>query len=366
MRKLFYLLILCTVFATGCWDAEDVKDLTLPDLEGFDYYPETDSYGSFMSFPLIAQNEQAADVIGSKAKTLAEIDARVVNQSNWKVYFGDLKGFILGKEFAMHGTEMLDVLYRNPMLSLTPYMVVAEGTAEEIIKLQPTPSYAGGIGSFFLEMFRNAPKRNFIPDATIYNFMLNSTTPGFNPVLPVISAQDNGKIKITGAALFKKNKMVAMVSEEEMQVLTWLRGEKSEGYIPFTLTGEPPNSRNQINYRCQNKRKVKARLENGVPVFDVEIQLEGSIFEVSGSYQLAGHQLNLEKAERALAQQVKRRCEDFIQDLQHQYRVDAILMGKYARVHWPELVEQDWDEIFCNSVINVEVKANIFGYGERA
>lgn len=365
MPRLICVFILSTMLLTGCWDAMDVKDFIIPTLEGFDYQKETDTYVNVITFPLINQNEKSSDVITSRGRNLSEIDEEQANQSNWIIYLGDIKGIILGKEFAMGHTEMLDVLLRNPMLSLTPQMAVVDGTAEEIAKLEPQPSYFGGIGTYYIDMLRNATSRNFVSDQTIYEYLLNSSTPGFNPVMPVISAHDT-KIKITGAALFKKNKMVAMVDDQDMRVLTWLRGEKAEGFIPFTLTDEQ-GKHHQLDFQGTNKRKVKAWMENDVPVFEVEVKLQGVIIQVSGDYRFAGEEQHVQMAGKALAQQVQRQCESFIQDLQQQYQVDAILLGKYARIKWPELVEQqDWDENFCNSIINVKVKTQIYGYGERA
>jgi Ger(x)C family germination protein len=351
------------MFSTGCWDAKDVKDLTIPTLQGFDYQPEADKYVSYISYPVFVQNQKKSDVLRSEGQTMGEIDTQRSNQSERVVSLGDLKGFILGKEFATYGTEILDVLFRNPMLSLTQQMAVVDGEAEEIFKLQPPHSES--IGDFFIEIFRNSPKNNFIPNETVYNFMVNSVTPGFNPVLPVIQAQKDD-IKITGAALFKKHKMVAMINAKDMQVLTWLRGEKKQGNISFELSDDQ-GKLNKLTFKGSNKRKVKAWLEDEVPVFEVEIKLEGVIMEVLGNYRFAGEEQHVEMAQRALEKKVKRQCESLVEDLQYKYQVDAILLGKYARIYWPEKVQQqDWDENFCNSIINVKVKATIYGTGEMA
>lgn len=363
MSRLVYLILLTTILTTGCWDAIDAKDLTVPTVEGFDYQRESGKYVTHLIFPSYTDGSKKTGVIRAEGQTLGEIDTQQSNQSSKLIFLGDLKGFLFGKEFAMYGTELLDVLFRNPMLSLTQKMAVVDGKAEDVFKLKPANS--GDIGNKFVDMFKNTSKSNFIPDETLYEFLLNSSTPGLNPVLPVISAQNND-IRITGAALFKKNKMVAMINDRDMQVLTWLRGEKAEGHIPFELTDEQ-GKLSKLTFRGKNNRKVKARMENDVPVFEVEVKLEGVIIVEIGNYRFAGEEKHVEMAERALEQQVKRHCESFIQDLQQEYQVDAILMGKYARANWPEMVQQqDWDENFCNSIINVKVKAKIYGFGELA
>ncbi|ABO51172.1 spore germination B3 GerAC family protein [Desulforamulus reducens MI-1] len=366
-KAVLLLLLLITVLTTGCWDAADVKDIVIPFIAGFDY-EKIKGQGKFYLYinnPVVGEAREKSDVLVAEGETVGDTRVDRGNKSARSISVGDLKGFLFGKELASRGLEeTFDILYRNPRISKTPNLAVVDGMAKDIFYLKPKNFQT--VGENVLDMFKNSSKNNFIPDETIHNFRINALTPGFNPVLPVLSIHGQDKIKISGAALFKKYKMVAMINAEDMRVLTWLRGEEKKGDILFELTDKQGGVK-KIAFEGGNKRSVKAKLENGQPVFEVEIKLKGMVAEALGDFRFAGEEKNVELAEKALEEQVKRQCESFIEDLQYKYRVDAILLGKYARIYWPELVEkQDWDEVFCNSEIRVKVKVVIQGSGEVA
>ncbi|RYD03688.1 hypothetical protein N752_18240 [Desulforamulus aquiferis] len=106
---------------------------------------------------------------------------------------------------------------------------------------------------------------------------------------------------------------------------------------------------------------------NGKPSFEIDLSFSGIIAETLTDIQFAGKEENVVAVEKALEEHIQKQCEDLIYDLQNKYRVDAILLGKYARAKWPPLVkEQDWDEVFCESDIKVNVNVTIQGTGEVA
>lgn len=362
-KKILLFLFLIILPLTGCWDATDVKDMVIPSIAGFDY--QQGKHIMLLNYPVLEEAKEQSDVLRTEGKTIGQSRIDRGNKTSRIVSSGDLKGVIIGKELAEKGTEgLFDYLFRFTTLTQTVRLIVTDGPAEDVFKVEPKQYRS--VGENVLDLMRNSSKNNFIPDENLHRFKINVFTAGFNPVLPVIRVHQGDRIEVAGAALFKKYRMVAMVNENEMRTLTWLRGEKKRGDIYLEL--EDKNGEvQQITFNGGNSRKVKTKLVNGRPSFEVEIILQGMIIENIDGYQFAGKEENVNLVETALAAEVQQQCEQFVADLQQKYRVDAILLGKYARVYWPDLLkEEDWDEVFCNSEIKVKVKVIIQGTGEVA
>lgn len=360
LKRYIFLFFLCTQLLTGCWDATDVKNMVIPTIAGFDY--QNGKYVILMNYPVFGDVSEKSDVLRIEGKTPGQAHIDMGNKSPRIVSEGDLRGFVVGKELAARGIQGVFGGYlRLPSVSLKTLLVVFDGQTEDLFYIKP--KHYSSVGNNVLDIMRNSSRNNFIPDEDLHQFMINVFTNGYNPVLPVIRIHHQDKLEVSGAALFKKFQMVAMVNATDMRTLTWLRGEPANGSIFIEL--EDDNGKMyQLTFFGSNERKVKAEMVDGKPVFEVEVLLRGMVLESLNGLRYAGHEENVRLVETALAEQVQQQCEGFIEDLQQKYRVDAILIGKCAREHLPELVKRDWDKVFCDSEVKVKVKVTILGTGE--
>ncbi|AEG60792.1 Ger(x)C family spore germination protein [Desulforamulus ruminis] len=370
MRKsgLLFLLLLMMVFTTGCWDATDVNDLYIPFVAGYDYVGknEQERYAMSINFPVFNRGAQVqSDVMTLEGETMGETRIDRGNKSSRKMAIGDLRAVLLSENLASRGTEeVFDLLFRGPQFTNTISLAVSEGKASDILNIKP--KHYQTVGQNVIEILRNADKSNFTPCEDLHSFRVDVLTPGFNPVLPILRIHDQDRLEISGAALFKKYKMVAKINKEDMRVLTWLRGKETQGDILFELEDEQGEVK-KVTFEGVNSRSVKAKMEKEHPFFEIQIKLKGSVIEDVGEFPFASKEENIQRAEKALEDKIQKQCSVFLNDLQNQYRLDAILLGKYARYKWPSLVEkEDWDEVFCNSVIQVKVEVKIQSTGEVA
>ncbi|GAB6157259.1 Ger(x)C family spore germination protein [Desulfotomaculum varum] len=361
------LLLIIILVATGCWDAADVKNLYIPFAASYDYI-EMQGEGKLIAtvnYPIFARMaKEPSDVLVLEGDTVGETRIDKGNKLARRLAIGDLNTLLIGKELAGRGTrEVFDYMFRNPQFSELMKLAVVDGLARDVLQIKP--EHYQTVGQNIIELLNNADRSNFIPNMDLHNFRKCVITSGYNPVLPVLRMHGQNKLEVAGAAIFKGYQMVALVNKDEMRALTWLRGEKSTGDITFELVDQAGKLK-KLTFEGTNSRSVKASLVDGRPYFEIEVKLEGDIIESLVGFQFAGKEENIKLAEAALARYVEEKCLSMLQDLQHKYRVDAILLGKYARANWPALVRQDWDEHFSNSVIKIKVKVIIRGSGEVA
>ncbi|CCO07309.1 Ger(x)C family spore germination protein [Desulforamulus hydrothermalis] len=361
------LLLIISLVIGGCWDAADVKDLYIPFTAGYDYI-EKQGEGKLVAsvnYPVFARMaKEHSDILVMEGDTVGETRIDKGNKLARRLAIGDLNTLLIGRDLAVRGTrEVFDYMFRNPQFSELMKLAVVDGLARDVLQIKPV--HYQTVGQNIIELLKNADRSNFIPDMALHDFRICVITPGFNPVLPVLRIHGQNKIEVAGAAIFKGYRMVAMVNKDEMRAVTWLRGEKSTGDITFELVDQAGNQK-KLTFEGTNSRSVKAKLVDGVPYFEIEVKLAGEIIESLVGFQFAGKEENIKLAEAALARYIEGKCRSMLEDLQCKYRVDAILLGKYARAKWPDLVRQDWDEHFCNSIIKVKVKVIIRGSGEVA
>ncbi|HBV96429.1 MAG: spore gernimation protein [Peptococcaceae bacterium BICA1-7] len=368
MVKQLLMMVLLAVVLTGCWDAKDIDDLFIPFVGGYDLIENAGGkkYSLTVNFPTLSRNaKENSDVMVVEGETIAATRIDRGNKSSRGMAIGDLRVVLFGNDLARRGVhDVVDLIFRDPRFSNTILLAVTEVRTTDIITIEPHNYQT--VGQNIIDLLRNSPKNSFIPRERLHLFRKDLLTEGFNPVLPVIGVHGNNKLKISGAALFKKYKMVSQISTDETAALVWLRGQESYGDVFYSFTDQEGKTR-QITFEGQNSRSVKAKLVDGLPVFEINVNLEGYIAESIDTMEFAGKEENVAIAARALEEEVRRRCEALIYDLQNEHRVDAILLGRYARAKWPPLVQkQDWDEVFCKSAIKVKVNVKIESTGEVA
>lgn len=366
MRNYMFLLLLLTLLITGCWDARDVNDIFIPFVAGYDYIEDRQSpFLLSINFPIIGQGKEKSDILLVEGRSWGETRIDRGNKSSRMLTIGDLKVALIGEGHAKRGTkELSDLLFRSPQISSKLNLAVTEGMAKDVLSIQPENYQT--VGQNVMDILNNAGRTNFMPLEDLHTYRIDVMTPGHNPVLPVLRIHGNDKLEISGAALFKKFRMIAKVNQEDMRTLTWLRGEEKNGDILFELEDDEGEIK-YLTFEGTNSRSVKASMAEGQPNFKIEIKLTGTVIEALTNFQFAGKEENIQLAEKALEEHVKQQCERFVKDLQEKYRVDAILLGKYARAKWPPLVkDQDWDTVFCKSTIKVNVDVTITNTGEVA
>lgn len=368
MAKQLLMMVFLAVFITGCWDAKDVNDLFIPFVGGYDLIEAAgdEKFSLTVNFPTLSRNaREKSDVMVLEGETIAATRIDRGNKSSRGLAIGNLRVVLFSSDIARRSVnDVTDLLFRDPRFSETILLAVTEGRAKDIITIEPHNYQT--VGQNIIDLLKNSPTNNFIPKEPLHQLREDLQTEGFNPVLPVIGVHGKNKLKISGAALFKKSKMVAQISSDEAPMLVLLRGQESYGDILYSFTG-PEGENAKITFEGQNSRSVKAKLVDGKPVFEITINLDGYIAESIDSIEFAGKEENVSAAARALEEEVRRRCDSLVYDLQNEHRVDAILLGRYARAKWPPLVQkQDWDEIFCKSDIKVKVNVKIQSTGEVA
>lgn len=181
----------------------------------------------------------------------------------------------------------------------------------------------------------------------------------------VVAAQD--EVKFAGAAVFKQgeNKLIAFLSEEELEGLTWLTGKSKGGVVKTMDEGNHPF----IIYELESlKSHIKPKVSGNKISFHVEIDSIGRLTEDWRDKVDYFNNSYLQSAEKAAEKEVARHIDMILKAMQSKYVVEVAGFGTQLRIHYPKVsqkVKQSWDQEFSKLPVTYSVKLKINDYGLR-
>ena len=270
-----------------------------------------------------------------------------------KSVLGFEKIYVLSQEYAFYGiSNTMDILFRNPYLNDTAYMMVCKGSALNMLnmKIKEYPSS----GDFIEGLIRNAKNYNFFSNKyRVMDLFFTVDCEGCNLVLPYIEITDKG-IQVTGMALFKKDKMVTKISVDDLKSMNILRENDVKGILSIQK-----NPKEYINYYATSQKKVFCTKEGNKYKFTININLKGDIISDTLHKNLQKSPEKNAEFNKTMAEYVKKTCNDFIIKMKNEYKVDCLNLGQVAAAKYGRHTGVDWNSIVCNSEIDVNVKVKV-------
>lgn len=366
--------MMCTVLPlllSGCWDSKDIEDLSIPIVGGYDYIGGKTgedgrrSIGIAVSAvsPIFAPDAVSSSTAGTiKAKTIGESRTKRAFSTPQKLLYGMLQASVYGEELCKQGLRSyLDIYLRNPQVKLNLFVAIAEGKAEDLLKNKTT--IYSNIGDYVLDLLRNSPKDSFIPSVNLHSLASNIYSPEQNPVVPIIKSTYNS-ITLVGLGIFKGDRLIAKADVEEARIISFLRGEKVEGYLHFLVKKEGDVIDEGTVY-VRNSRKVKVSRDEDAFAFNIDVKLKCELVEHYSTEPLSGKGNLLKEIEASIKQDVENECNKVIKKMQEEYKVDCIDITRFAMAKWRSELKDEIEQGFIEKVnIKANVNVHVFRKGE--
>jgi Ger(x)C family germination protein len=356
---------------SGCWDSSDLNTKSTPIVGAYDLSAQSDKEQYGNKVDLIA----IMPLFDREAKNKYFVDftsgTDVIDNRNKKQYHlsnsyqtGTGQCLLFGVELARSKDFIgaLEVSLRNPNFGKDKKIGVAEPTSKEVLSIK-NDNYSNP-ATYIIDLLNNINSKVFQVNMTMHQFSYSMNNPGLNGVLPIIKNMGDGKLAIYGTAIFRKDIMIARADVPESEILTFLRGWKCRGAITQSIY-EQEKLIDEASITASNEREVKFKKIGDEYYFDVTISLKGN---------LAGHKNKENKVdkkfitlvEKNIQDDIERRCQEFIDKMQNEWKVDCIDLTKYPLAKdRQKLIKKNFSDIVQNQFhINVKVKVKISGYGE--
>lgn len=364
-KKVLVILFFCIgiyVFFTIGVHTVPSEEISVPSAVGYDINKK----GSEIeySIPLSAYNYTGEEIPSTiiqtgVAKTLPETREDRQMGSDLKFMLGLEKVSIWGEDYARYGLDTaVDILFSNPTINDTGLNVVCKGKAIDFLKLS-IKGYASS-GDYLDGILHQATESNFFSDNyKTMDIFVRVGAEGRTLVLPYIEIIDK-KPKITGVAVFDRDKMATTLGINEAKILNLLKEDTVKGMLSISK-----NTKEYITYEPTSKRKVSCEKIGDKYKFTIDLSLKGDILNNTLYKDIADKSAVQKEFINDMERTVTEMCYDFIDKMQNDYKIDCLALGKVAAAKYGRHTGTDWNKAVSEAdiVVNVKVKLDKFGRG---
>ncbi|MGG1520239.1 Ger(x)C family spore germination protein [Paenibacillus oryzisoli] len=373
---------------TGCWNGRELHNISVVVGMGIDKNPKTDEYrlsfqvvipnsaavgtrGGVTTLPVVIHTASDATLFGALRKT-----SKLVPR---QLFFAHIQQVVIGEELAKSGIgDLFDFFERSHELRLTSHVLIARGTTAEKVLRVLTPmekNPAEGIAKR-LELTSKIYAENLDTKVTdVLKALFGSGEAAISGVgitgePKQISGKENlthmklpNYIQIEGIAMFKNKKLLKWLDGKEARGVLWVQNQMKNTVTNLACE----NKQNGLSVELtRSKTKIKVRIVQDQPIFQVKVDEEGSLGEVhckvnpSKRAEILHIQQDWENETKqeiiATIKTAQRSGSDIL-------GFDKVLNREYP-AYWKK-VKDVWPEKFEEIKVEVEVKAFIRRTGMR-
>lgn len=370
--------VLSGLLLAGCWDRKEIEDTAFVLALGLDKGEE----GKVAVTVQLAVPRQIAGQQGQSGKagggapavtqrfeqpTVSEALRDLETFTSRRISMVHLKVLVIGRELAEAGFyHHLGILTRYREKRRTVMMMIADGTAEEILTLEAAIERDPAL--YLEDLTRRAYERTArAPRIDLHRFLLAFETLAQEAVVPVVRVRTvrpgmEGpvqKAQLLGAALFEKARMVGMLTPEETETYMMLTG-LMDSFIETVVDPQNPEGK-VVAEMTEEQRQV--RFTPGHPVrIEMDVKTEAELREIQAREGAQMTPATLAEIDKALSERLTRKANALVRKLQQEYKVDIVGFGHYVKMRfldWPSWVSYDWPKQFPNAEIRINVQSYI-------
>lgn len=369
---LLILLIATSLILTGCWDAHELNTLSIVSGIGIDRGESEDEFNVTVQIGKSEQKSQNGGseggenflMLGSSEKTVSLALDRIRFMNNRQLFLHHNEVIIISKEQAKRGVEpVLDIFLRDHETRLETWVIISEYTAKDLLKVKliQEPVTAVGIARMMKE---ECDKSVYLATnmLDLLSRLIDKGTSSVIPIMDTIEEDEKTQLIITGTALFKNDKMVGRLNNEET-----LGFIIAMGNVKGTMLDVPLDDGIAALGVDNVTSKMTPKLtDNGVSVrFEVESELH--IEELKGFKNTSMADL-FPQLERAAKERISSLIENTFEKTQ-QYKADIYGVGLSLYRNHPKewkTMEDSWGDIYADTTLDVTAKATIKNTGKIA
>ncbi|MCL6603288.1 MAG: Ger(x)C family spore germination protein [Paenibacillus sp.] len=356
------LLLLCL---SGCWNYTEVEEMSI--VAGVAIDKDKSTGKILLTAETIdttggggGEDNQASSTIHTLAgDTMFDIVRSMITMTGKKLFWSHAKAIIISEEVAREGMlKVIDWYSRDTETRADVYIFISkEKNARDILTLNKTKNT---ILSF--ELGDMIKKENYVstaPVTDIWDFFDNLESSGENAIVPLVYINERETRKterISGCALFLKDKMVGTLTGEETKYMLFVTNKIKGGVLAIKDEKGQPGYSLEIT---SNKTKIKPVWINGKLQIQISTVTQTVLDEVMPRNGFPDFEKKKE-IEKLAEQQLQKNMLDLIHDVQKKYKTDILEFGAAVHINMPKTwkkLEKDWGKTFVD--LQVVVKSDV-------
>ncbi|MEB9552496.1 Ger(x)C family spore germination protein [Bacillus cereus] len=365
MIQKWLLGVICFIYLTGCSQRIPLEQASLILLIALDRTSNGEmKVGT--SIPLFHHEKQKSTAEHwVQASTIYDGFSKMDTKLTGYVTSSKAEVILIGKKFAQERNwiQALDSSYRDPYATINAKVVLVDGSAEEIFKINrpdkpALPSYISGV-------IESAIQNNQSVPSTIQQLMREKNEQGMTQTVPIVKKVKNEIDTVGIVFLDRQGKYIASIPKKDVKFFNLIYKPKGAGRMILHLVLSPKKSDKKPNTSIlvQNaKRKINVDFQKGKFVFTIDVHMNIALIEKTNKdvtkNRLQGN-THISRMEREIKQELDKKLQGMLQDMQKN-KIDPIGLSLYARAfqynEWKK-VKANW--IYALSKAKVHVNTHI-------
>ena len=383
-RRIIFLLIILNLFTlSGCWDIREINELGLVTAVGIDKADSPNKYS--VTVQIANPNTSSSSDGQSNAKSelwigteegtsIFEAVRKLANVSSRRVMWAHNTVVIIGESLAKEGIiPVADYFAHNPELRMKAAVVVAYGDAKEYVAAKVGMESPPGISFILLESYRSLSAES--TESHMLQVCAALKNEYANPLISKISLKkeamqaENSKstdeknsetVALSGAAVFKKDKMIGWLSPEEVRGASWILNQTKNTVVTVI---DPEHGNKSVSVETKGmKAKIRTKVTDGMPEISISMSGTGDIVEEDGSTTQSMNEMK-EHVTELINKKIEDEIGNSLEIMQKKYMVDCFGFAAFVHVQnareWNNGLKDNWQEIFAQIPVTVSVSISI-------
>lgn len=372
------LVMSCLLILSGCWNSRELDDLGIAVAIGIDKNDD-DLYQ--ISVQVINPSEIATDAPTTRppvstytttGETLFEAFRMLAKKSPRKIYFSQLRLAVFGNKIAEEGImPVLDFFYRDHEFRTSFYAMVAKNASAESMLSIITPYEKIPANKVMSSLETTEKNWAATKGVSIDKLISAIKSKGESPVLSgIVLIGEEGigtnisnvenvdaptKLEIDYLGIFKNDKLIGWLTEEESRGLNFVTGN-----VNSTIITIPCDDEKLSVEILRSQASMKSKIKGGKPVVTIDIETEGNVGEVECKIDLSKPE-SLDKLNKKVDQAIKEMIEASIKRAKESGS-DIFGFGNVVHRDNPKYfkkAEKDWDSQFKELEVEIKVKTKL-------
>ena len=370
------LTIILVITLSGCSNEMEIDRINFPVALGIDFdetnnkikiYAQVSVASSNTSFQTTQSTEKKFKVLEGQGDTLLDAMENAVDKGLQHISWKHVMVVVFTTKMAKHGIQNeLDLLWRISQVHVNGKLMITDDNLKELLESKPKiessmPTALAGIDLISRQSTDTKP-------ITIKDFTMAYLSDGMAPILPRVFMikGENKEIDIdyVGLGVFKNDKLIGNLSADETRGAISIFGMKTNG--SFTIPYSRNSKDNKITIRSVTTRpEIIPMLQKNNLSITIKLDTEYKIRQISMSKKM--DTAEEEKINKLVESYIKKNAEATVYKVQKKFHSDIFGFGEKVYRKYPEYWnknKRNWNNIFPNVAINVEVKADLKNTGE--
>jgi len=359
------------LFLTGCWDVVELEDRAFVLGIALDKAEKEEDIVVTYQIALLSQMFGENPGGGEKVKNISTVAPNIIRANRQILTRIDkvlniehLQVILIGEELARDGFyKHIDLFFRDINVRRKTNVLITEGKAADYFEI--TPLTALSASQYISDIMRlNESRVHQVSSAVDILKLAISIREGRDYFITKVSKAEKDVV-VSGAAVFKSNKMIGWLDADEAGKAKWLINDLTAATI---ILQDVNGIQGQVVFEVQNSRtRIKPVVRGEQVEFDVNIRTEGIVVERENvNFNVSEKADFIHELEESIEAKIRRDCMEIFEAAQKKYETDFLNLGHLVQlynVRWWEKNEKQWERIFKDAKLNLNVDAYIRGVG---